>query len=76
MLKDHYEPVKLTWPSYSELYYLRSIRLVQKMPVRSEAPDVVRIFRPEPDAGPVIEQKTRPLRLLLRYSQPLTRHMR
>ncbi len=36
-----------------------------------KAPDVVWMFRPEPDAGPVIEPKTRSFRLLLRYSQPL-----
>ena len=37
-----------------------------------KAPDMVWMFRSEPDAGPVIEPKTRSFRLLLRYSQPLT----
>jgi hypothetical protein len=36
------------------------------------AQDVVWMFRPEPDTGSVIEPKTRPLRLFLRYFQPLT----
>jgi hypothetical protein len=37
-----------------------------------EAPDVVGPFRSKPDTGSVIELKTRPLRLFLRYFQPLT----